>query len=85
MVDKFCNPVTQSYDDFTVTWNKTLAGVMVEAPCTGVGLDGLIFIHDNLYIMIFAQVLYKEDVKEAMNGKKISDVLEKKLVNFLIR
>jgi len=38
--DQFCQPVTVSYNGFNVTWNETLVGVTVEAPCTGPGLNG---------------------------------------------
>ena len=39
-LEQSCNPVTISYDGFIVEWNKTLAGVTVEASCTGPGLNG---------------------------------------------
>ena len=29
-----------NYTGFSVTWNETLVGVTVEAPCTGSGLNG---------------------------------------------
>ena len=38
--DRFCSPVTVNYSGFNVTWNETLVGVTVEAPCTGPGLNG---------------------------------------------
>ena len=40
LLDKFCNPEKETYNDFSISWNRTLAGVSVEAPCTGIGLDG---------------------------------------------
>jgi len=32
--------VTVYYTGFNVTWNETLVGITVEAPCTGTGLNG---------------------------------------------
>ena len=34
-----------NYNGFTITWNETLAGVTVEAPCTGANLNGQICTH----------------------------------------
>lgn len=42
-VDRFCNPVIVNYSGFNVTWNETQAGITVEAPCTGHGLNGQLF------------------------------------------
>ncbi|XP_065909246.1 uncharacterized protein [Dysidea avara] len=41
-LNQFCNPVTVNYTGFNVTWNETLVGVTVEAPCTAPGLNGTI-------------------------------------------
>ena len=40
-VERFCNSVTVSYTGlgFNITWNETLIGITVEAPCTGPGLN----------------------------------------------
>ena len=40
LLDQSCSSVTVDYTGFSITWNETLAGVTVEAPCTGDGLDG---------------------------------------------
>ena len=40
MLDKSCPSVTVNYTGFSITWNETLAGVTVEAPCTGDNLNG---------------------------------------------
>ena len=42
-IDQLCNPVTVNYTRFNVTWNETLVGVTVEAPCTGHGLNGVLY------------------------------------------
>ena len=42
MVDKTCSSVTVAYTGFSIMWNETLAGVTVEAPCTGDNLNGKI-------------------------------------------
>ena len=42
-VDQYCNPVIANYSGFNVTWNETQAGITVEAPCTGHGLNGQLF------------------------------------------
>ena len=34
--------MTVNYTGFNITWNETLAGVTVEAPCTGDDLSGKI-------------------------------------------
>lgn len=41
-IDQYCNPIEVKYTGFNVTWNATLAGNTVEAPCTGPGLNGQI-------------------------------------------
>ena len=40
LLDQSCPSVTVNYGGFSITWNETLAGVTVEAPCTGDDLDG---------------------------------------------
>ena len=40
LVDQSCQSVTISYQEFNITWNDTLAGDTVEAPCMGHGLSG---------------------------------------------
>ena len=40
MLDQSCPSVMVNYTGFSITWNKTLAGVTVEAPCTGDKLNG---------------------------------------------
>ena len=40
LLDQSCPSVTVTYTGFSITWNKTLAGVTVEAPCTGDDLNG---------------------------------------------
>ena len=40
LVDQYCNEITEKYDDFTITWNRTVAGATVKAPCARTGLDG---------------------------------------------
>ena len=40
LLDQSCPSVTVNYTGFSITWNETLAGVTVEAPCTGDGLNG---------------------------------------------
>ena len=42
LLDQYCNPVKVEYSGFSITWNATLAGITVEAPCTGPGLNGAI-------------------------------------------
>ena len=42
LLGQSCPSVTVDYGGFSITWNETLAGVTVEAPCTGDGLDGKI-------------------------------------------
>ena len=44
LLDQFCPTVTVEYTGFSITWNKTLAGVTVEAPCTGDNLNGKLMI-----------------------------------------
>ena len=44
MLDQSCPSVTVNYTGFSITWNETLAGVTVEAPCTGDDLDGKIYL-----------------------------------------
>ena len=39
-LERFCNPVTVSYNGFNITWNETQVGVTVAAACTGPGLNG---------------------------------------------
>ena len=59
--ERFCNPVTVSYTGFTITWNKTRAGVTVEAPCTGPGLNGQLQQYrktDDIRITINLQLIY---------------------------
>ena len=40
LLDQYCNEITERYDDFTITWNRTVAGATVKAPCARTGLDG---------------------------------------------
>ena len=40
LVDQSCQSVTVNYEGFDITWNDTLAGDTVEAPCMGPGLAG---------------------------------------------
>ena len=42
-LDQFCNPVIVNYSGFNVTWSETQAGITVEVPCTGHGLNGQLF------------------------------------------
>ena len=39
-IDQYCDAVTVNYSGFNITWNATLVGITVEAPCTGYGLNG---------------------------------------------
>ena len=63
-----------NYTGFSITWNETLAGVTVEAPCTGVNLKGTLYNYFqqyqlSMYIHTYIcpltpnilQVLYGED------------------------
>ena len=43
LLDQSCPSVTVNYTGFRITWNETLAGVTVEAPCTGDDLSGTIY------------------------------------------
>ena len=40
LVGQSCQSETVSYQGFDITWNDTLAGDTVEAPCMGRGLSG---------------------------------------------
>lgn len=39
-LDQSCQSVTVDYQGFDITWNETVVGVTVKAPCTGTGLNG---------------------------------------------
>ena len=43
LLDQSCPTVTVEYTGFSITWNKTLVGATVEAPCTGDNLNGKIY------------------------------------------
>ena len=40
LLDRYCNPATVDYGGFNITWNETQSGNIIEAPCTGQGLNG---------------------------------------------
>ena len=59
MLDQSCPSVTVNYTGFSITWNETLAGVTVEAPCTGDNLNGsllstipVIYIYTHLHLSL---------------------------------
>ena len=43
-----------NYTGFNVTWNETLVGVTVEAPCTGPGLNGKQCMRNMFFVVVFA-------------------------------
>ena len=49
LLDQFCPSVTVNYTGFSITWNETLAGVTVEAPCTGDDLNGKVYDYNLIY------------------------------------
>ena len=41
LLDEYCHRVIVKYTGFSITWNETLVGDTVEAPCSGTGLNGI--------------------------------------------
>ena len=58
LLDQSCNPVTVNYDGFDITWNETLVGVTVEAPCTGHRLNGQLHYLNKYYVIIVLDLSY---------------------------
>ena len=47
LLEQYCDPVIVSYDGFNITWNETLVGITVVAPCTGPGLSGQLYLYES--------------------------------------
>ena len=57
LLEQYCDPVTVSYDGFNITWNETLVGITVVAPCTGPGLSGQLHLHESRCISIYISIV----------------------------
>ena len=65
ILDQHCPSVTVDYTGFSITWNETFSGVIVEAPCTGDNLNGNNIIH-SIYLAMCINCIAK-----SFSGRKL--------------